>query len=908
MADGFPIQTNFTSGEVSPYLKGRTDVNRYFNGADKLQNFIVKPQGGILRRSGTRFVNEVKDSSSLTILRRFEFSSTQSYVLEFGNNYIRFYRNGALLVNGGPAVEVVTPYTTADLRQLYFAQSADVLFICHPNYFPRRLSRLSDISWVLDLVPTVDGPYKSNPENADARIIYMQDTAIATSASALFTLSGTAKTITNVHANATLIELTVPGHGYTNGTIISVYGVLGTVEANGIWSVLVTNANNFRLMALDTNISYFVNPWISGGKVDVLPATSARQYVEFTQNNVYKIGLINGATSTTTAYVNVVNTIKTVPDTVGVVASFQSSSGGFNYYNLTADHAGVFDVGDIGKKIRVGTSWYGITSKTSDSVVVGYLQNVLTVSINNPVTISNRFQYAHFKLSAAVVAASDVGRQIRFNFVGFQLPGTIFSILPNFLEGYVNFGDNDIPYDYRIPATVPAVLAFGIVNNGVATSWKLGAWSAVTGYPRCVCFHEQRLWFASTPYEPQTLWSSVSQDYYNFAPTGSDSVVVDSSAITATIASSTVNSIVWMSSGPTLLLGTIGGEWQIKPASLTNALSPTDFSVTQQTSYGSSQIIPQRVGTGVIFIQRSGQKVREMIYNFQFDQYEAKDLTIVSEHIIRVNGKAIDASYQQEPSCLFWVVTDQGALSAMTYQKDQEVIAWHNHPIGGNGFVEAVATIPSIDGKNDTTYLIVKRTINGVTKRYVEYFEAEFWPATPDDKNNMFFVDCGLSYSGTPVSTVGGLSHLEGQTVQVIADGSSRSPTSVVTGGSVTFDGAAASNVSVGLQYTSLVKIMPLESGSQQGTAQGKVKRISKAVVRVLNSLGFSLGENLNTLENVSFRTSSDPMDSSPQLFTGDRERKFTGSYQFQADLYITQSQPYPLTVIAIMPHLDTNT
>jgi len=124
---------NFTAGELSPRLFGRTDLGRYDNGAQIIQNFVVQPHGGLTRRPGTRFVREVKTSANKTRLIPFQFNVEQAYILEFGNNYFRIFKDGGVVVSSGSPVEVVTPYATADLPGLKFAQSADIMYLVHPN-------------------------------------------------------------------------------------------------------------------------------------------------------------------------------------------------------------------------------------------------------------------------------------------------------------------------------------------------------------------------------------------------------------------------------------------------------------------------------------------------------------------------------------------------------------------------------------------------------------------------------------------------------------------------------------------------------------------------------------------------------------------------------------------------------
>ena len=150
---------NFTAGELSPRLHGRTDLGRYQNGAKTLENFLVQPHGGVTRRPGTKFVKEVKTSANQTRLIPFQFNVDQAYIIEFGNQYIRFYKDGGNIVSSGSPVEVATPYLTADLPDIVYAQTADVMYIVHPDHAPRKLTRTSHTAWTLTEVDFYFGSF-----------------------------------------------------------------------------------------------------------------------------------------------------------------------------------------------------------------------------------------------------------------------------------------------------------------------------------------------------------------------------------------------------------------------------------------------------------------------------------------------------------------------------------------------------------------------------------------------------------------------------------------------------------------------------------------------------------------------------------------------------------------------------
>ena len=150
--------TSFVSGEFSAKMDGRTDFDKYSSGAKKLENMLVHPQGAATRRVGTQFISEVKTSANKTRLIPFEFSTTQTYMLEFGNTYIRFYKDKGQILDSGSAYEISSPYLTAELFELKFAQSADVMYITHPNHEVMKLSRTGHTSWTLAAIEFTDGP------------------------------------------------------------------------------------------------------------------------------------------------------------------------------------------------------------------------------------------------------------------------------------------------------------------------------------------------------------------------------------------------------------------------------------------------------------------------------------------------------------------------------------------------------------------------------------------------------------------------------------------------------------------------------------------------------------------------------------------------------------------------------
>lgn len=951
MSNAFPIQTNFTSGEVSPAMKGRVDVQKFFNGGELIRNFQVLPQGGLLRRSGSEFITEVKDSTKLTILKKFVFSTIQAYMLEIGDQYIRIIRDGGVVESGGSPVEVVTPYLEAELRELKFTQSADFLYIAHKNHKTRVLTRSSDISWSLVLFENKDGPYLDQDKSStELRIVNTVDTATITSTEPDFASGDVGKFVEFVHEGVLLIgEITAytssteiqitPKNNVVDFTTIDPATVIDYEAATvafpnrlrstlAIWSTSVENTfikvetrKPFVLRSgtiTDEHSTGFKSSgvgWARNSEAFYVRSGDTIK-VRFNLNNVAdldKITLIKasdgteanvGAERITTAVVGN-NTDEIICNYTGLVFV------DFRFDDTTTLSAYSVEVND--NPVLQG-KWY-LTGKNiatnedipSSGTAAAYSVDTIEVALipvklgtSGLLTLSDREITGTLRASKSVFEdPRDVGRQIRLNLSGTQVWGTISSFTST-TEVDIDFEDA-LPLDPKQPQS--------LIGFGRTANWKFGAWF-VGNYPQVVNFHEGRLNFYATQLQPQTHWTSKSSSFEEYAPTDKDSTVQDDSGITATLNSGKINTILWAATGPVLLLGTVGAEWQIKAQSLNESLTPKNYNAKEQTSWGSEDITPERIGQSLIYVQVGGVTIRELVYSFEIDSFVANHLNIVADHIFRDRGKAIDIAYERNPYTRIWFVASNGEVVCVTYEKSQEITAWNHHILGGsfaggNPVTESIEALPG-DDTNDEVYLIVKRTIDGVTKRYIERFADDFWPRSDTDKTSMRFTDSHLTYSGAATSTISGLDHLEGETVQIVADGAVR-PTEVVSGGSITFQGGDATEAVIGLQYTSLVKTLPVEAGSVSGTAQGKVKRINALVVRLHASIGFSHGVKEDNLTLLSFRGTEDPMDSSPPLFSGDKKITLNSSYDTLAPYFISQDQPYPLNILALMPQLVTH-
>jgi hypothetical protein len=305
---------------------------------------------------------------------------------------------------------------------------------------------------------------------------------------------------------------------------------------------------------------------------------------------------------------------------------------------------------------------------------------------------------------------------------------------------------------------VSAIVLLPIGSTAATTVWRLGSWYGVEGssttarYPGAVTFNQDRLTFASTWAEPNRIDASNSGDYINFTPTALDGSVIDSNSLAFALNASKVNAINWLVSDEWgLLAGTASSEWVVAASTTQVALTPTNVNAKQITTYGSTNVPPVRIGKSTLFVQRTKRKLREMTYQFTLGTFQAPDISLVSEHLTKSGIKQM--AVQLAPHATVWLVTNDGVLIGIIYDKDQDVVGWHRHQLGGFSnaaqtlppVVESIGVIPNTNIDRDDLWMVVRRSINNSTVRTVELMQ-KFWE-DGDTLPDAYFVDCGATYS-----------------------------------------------------------------------------------------------------------------------------------------------------------------
>jgi len=423
-------------------------------------------------------------------------------------------------------------------------------------------------------------------------------------------------------------------------------------------------------------------------------------------------------------------------------------------------------------------------------------------------------------------------------------------------------------------------------------SWSLevASWSVSRGFPRVGGFFEQRLFAAGTPSQPYTFWGSRIGDFENFA-IGPD----DSNALEFTISTQETNIIRWMVPGRSLMLGTSGEEWEVSGGT-NQGITPSNVKVRSHTTHGANNVAPLRVGAVVLFVQRAGKKMRELKFNFDIDSFNAADLMLLNPDI---TGEAtvVDMAYQQEPFSIVWAVLSDGTLLSLTYEPDQNIWAWARHNTGATGRFRSVAVIPNPQLDRDRVFFLIERTINGETKDRFEFMDDDvsFIQPALGDLHEWLKLDSAVRFNVASTNTVATLDHLEGETVEILADGIRRTP-QTVSGGSVTFDGSPATVIDVGLQFSSTLETLRPGIPDQQNNILAFFKRWAKSVALVLNS-----GPGMTINGDSAITEIESP---APALFSGFRPVRIFG-HDEDAGIIINIDQPYPLTILALTGILE---
>lgn len=791
-----------SKGELSPLLEGSPDLEAYFEGASTLENFIILRQGGIRRWPGTRMIREVKDSSKDTILLPFEAGVTDAYILEVGDFYIRIYKNKAIVLDGGSPVEVVTPFLVADIREIHYTQSADVMFLFHGDYQQRLLSRVSDTEWSMTV-------QQGNPPPS-----FEDDTTLAG------TIALGANTGTDIN--------------FRLGTASLLAGDDGRQIIIGAGRAVITTYT-------DT----------SSGVCDILDDFS--QTITAGPNTLTTVG--TAATSTAHGLAD--------GDFVVLTSGAQSGQIRKCAVVLTAD---TYTLDAAFSANQAGTNW----NKVLPTASVDWTLRLSPQTTLDPNKASPVGAQVTLVAGAAAFRTEDVGKFI-------LIYGGVVEITKR-------------TSSTTVVGTLLSVMGFADLANpsaAAAGTWTLEvpSWSATAGWPRTGEFYQGRLYPAATYAEPTTFWGSRSDDYDNYAI----GAFADD-AVKYTMAARQLNSIEWLREhSRKLLIGTSGSEHTATGSGNDNVPLGGDVIpfVERVALNGCMEVQPVSARKSTIYVDRSRRKIIAMGFDLDSDGDADRELTVGAEHItesgIRLGSPAFEKRLDPR---IYWTRED-GQMIGMTYFPEQKVVGFSRRTT--DGFFECVAAIPHPTGGADEIWTVARRTINGQTKRFVEVFEPSHEGLTGRNWASLQ-TDCAIVITGLTGTSLTGLSHLEGEAVDVVKNGSFLGQ-STVSGGAITLTDALVAEdvVEVGLHYDSTaITMRPAIPGGE--TIEGLTRSWDSLFVRVHESIGGTVnGERLQYVAS--------PLDTNVP-YTGDVKATGQG-WDTEGRVTVVQDQPYPFTMLA---------
>jgi len=963
------MECSFGAGEITPEMYGRIDLAKYHVGAKLLRNFMVLPQGGVANRAGTMFVGRCKMSAYPVHLIPFQFNLIQTYILEFGNYYMRVIMNGGYVLeqpvsntsgipitgmtNTNPGVLTVNygaanfptsaaygPFNNGD--QVFIAGTGTAL-----DSTPGRQYLVANATATTFTLTDLDG-------NVINTISYGAITGANPTVSRVYTLTtpyaGTdvqaikwtqsADTLTLCHPSYPPQDLTRTQHWIWNLSEISFAptmsppsGVSMAAGGAGTWhySYVVTAISNappdeslpsapFNGTGAQLNSNTGVFNTISWSQL-----SAAQMYRVYKANPIYGQAIPSGAMY---GYIGTASGLSFVdteiapdftqsppqgtnPFNMGPISEVQVLTGGTGYPANTPIYAS--DVSGTGAVLTPTISGGVITAVTVTSGGKNYQDPVIGVSNvgGNAVGYINVSPWpleqgqGEQQLSCTM---TDMGQDY-FGGVTVSVAGggTGCTFTPVIVNGAITAVNvTGIGFNY----VNGAGLTFTQVGGSGAT-FSVGVTSS-GNFPSCCCYFQQRKVFAGSASNPQTIWMTRPADFKNMDISNPSQ---PSDAIVATIASNQVNAIKWLIPMNNLVIMTSSGAWALMGGYMNNPtpVTPSNFVLVPQAYIGCADLPPIVVNIDILYVQAKGSIVRDLTYNFWTAVYTGNDMSILSNHLFF--GHNMERwTYAEQPFYQIWTVRDDGILLSFTYLKEQDVYAWAHHDspgVSGTDTFLSVASIPEQQdpGLNiDSVYFVVQRTIPGINGgQPVKYVERM------DGRN---YLTNGVA-DVTKAWFLDCALQYSGAPVTVISglDHLNGATVSILADGNVqppqlVVGGTitlqqAASTVTVGLPYVSQLQTLCMEPEGMAMQVQDYRKKISAVAVRVADTRGLKVGPSFNDLTEIKERSSLDYMGTAIPLFTGDERVVIDNKYLVEDDVCIEQDNPLPCTILGVIPEVS---
>ena len=788
--------TAFNAGELSPKMEGRIDYPKYTQGLRTCENLLPLTQGPVMRRPGTKYVATTKNNGAVRLIP-FEYSVDDTYMLEFGDLYMRVYRNQAqvLDVNDDP-YEIETPFDANELENLQFVQTANTMYLVDGNDPPQKLTRDGHDDWTIEEVDFTTGPFL--PRITGNTITLQADWADDPNVSIQFTDPNALDSgcIVRVRGDTWLAQT------FTTTDAVSIQGVnlklyREKVDPYGplYVSIRATDANEpdgsdllvgktiastlTRNPEGEWRVIEFDDSYILSASTKYAIVIRLRAMTPFLPGGyVYWRGDYEGGYAGGEGWIsndagenwNDLDTGQ-VDLAFSLIGTFEGPHFSGLPVTLTADDdlfdsghensiwklyhqrsennvTGEFDANEVGEIIPITGSYTATTHGTWTG------------------TVSLKRSYdggATWETVNTVASADDDN----MTYSGTETAPNVFYRMEmvSYSSGTATYqiGATDY-YDYGIikitdvndPCTATGIILDNPVSTEPTTMWQEGYWSYYRGWPKAIALHEQRLWFGGSTDYPQTIWATQTAesegDYEDMTVVPLD----DDSALIYTLPGK--NPIQWLHSQSYLMVGSAGGVGRL--GSLDEAMTPTNIAYRLQTKSGASPIQPVGIGDVLLYVERGGRKVRQYLYQYDVDQFIAPDVSILAEHV--TSGGLVGMALQRSPQPILWAPRADGVAVTMTYLREEEVTAWARQITDGT--IESIATLPG--SNEDEVWWSVARTIDGNTVRYIEVLQPHDWGP---DQNDCWFVDSGLSFDGGPAVPISNVNQTNPALVTVVS-------------------------------------------------------------------------------------------------------------------------------------------
>ncbi|MDR3572260.1 MAG: hypothetical protein P4L50_00225 [Anaerolineaceae bacterium] len=941
------IQASFNSGEWSPNLFARVDLQKYKSGAALLQNFFIDYRGGASSRMGSKYVLQAYKSATAVRLIQFQAAFNVGYVLEFGANYIRFFYHGSPILETGINITAIT--------------NANPCVVTAPSnaYNVGDWIYISNVSGM----PQIDGNYYSitNVSGNNLTLADLNGNAINSTSWGTYTSGGTTQrvyTITTPYAAADLAlikyaqiqnEMILCHPDYppyvltlltaTNWTLAEiVFGATAT-PPTGVTVSTTLSADN-------TNYSYIVTSIDPNGqestpsaaatltdKQDIrtnsgtnsiswTPGTNAVAYNIYESQVSYfgvvpagmNYGFIGTCTGTTFIDSNIgpdfsegppvaqnpfagegiANVSVTVSGTYTTVPTATTSGGSPQDLATLEPSLGVTGL----PAITAGGSGYAV----NDIINYGNSLSLRVTGVSSGAVTSWAIVTPGSILSGST--PTNPISQISTTGSGTGATATATWGVLSVIVIYQGLGYTSVP---------SIAFSFG---SATATATLT---AASNGNPSVPSFFQQRLVLAAPSGAPQTFNMSQPGDYYNFNIT--DPVEADN-AITETLVTKfqqNIKSIVSATAGMLVLTDT--ATWLVNGGSSGSAVSPTPIVANPQSFIGANDIPPIQANFDVLYCSAKSSSVRDLAYNIYFNVFTGTDISQISSHLFF--GYTITSwAWAESPFYNVWAVRSDGVMLTLTFLKEQEFIAWSHQVTQGTYQSDCVVTeTTTYAGNVDAVYTVVKRTVNGNTVQYIERTADRVFP---NGLSSAWCVDAGIQYTGSAQLSFQGAQHLAGLSVTGLTTDNLGNVT-IITPFTMPVNGeftlpaptppgtTGYTTVTVGLSFTCQLQTLAIDIS--QAPIQGKLKHIPYVDVRVKDTLGLQIGASFSTLVNMkdlqpgAISSMQSGLLPSVQvvngLYSGDARTILDPSYNVYGQYCIQQSNPYPATILGVFPCLS---